>query len=46
MYSVIQNENHVIYVYGRPVNIIGIDDYSTNRSDLNASYAGWKPFLR
>lgn len=40
--TVMQNENHVIYVQGRPVNIIGIDDFSTKHSDLKASYKGIK----
>ncbi|AIE60310.1 metallophosphoesterase [Bacillus methanolicus] len=41
--KVLQNENDVIFVQGKPVNIIGIDDFSTNRSSLEASYAGIKP---
>ncbi|MEN1936403.1 metallophosphoesterase [Paenibacillus sp. 102] len=40
--KVMQNENHVIYVQGNRVNIIGIDDFSTKRSDLTASYRGVK----
>ncbi|MDZ5610076.1 metallophosphoesterase [Bacillus pseudomycoides] len=40
--KVMQNESHVIYVQGRRVNIIGIDDFSTRRSDLAASYKGIK----
>ncbi|MBY0597842.1 metallophosphoesterase [Bacillus bingmayongensis] len=40
--KVMQNENHVIYVQGKCVNIIGIDDFSTKRSDLTASYKGIK----
>ncbi|MGG1680329.1 metallophosphoesterase [Neobacillus sp. NRS-1170] len=38
--NVMQNENKVIHVKGHPVNIIGVDDFSTGRSDLAASYAG------
>ncbi|MFC7061680.1 metallophosphoesterase [Halobacillus seohaensis] len=38
--KVMQNENAVIYVQGKPVNIIGIDDFSTKRSDLPSSYHG------
>ncbi|MCY8235006.1 metallophosphoesterase [Priestia endophytica] len=37
--KVMQNENKVISVEGRTVNIIGIDDCSTGRSDLEASFA-------
>ncbi|MEF7658821.1 metallophosphoesterase [Bacillus thuringiensis] len=37
-YKVLQNENYVIYVQGKRVNIIGIDDFSTKRSDLTTSY--------
>lgn len=36
--KVMQNENYVIYVQDKRVNIIGIDDFSTKRSDLAASY--------
>ncbi|MFZ3578957.1 metallophosphoesterase [Virgibacillus sp. DJP39] len=36
--KVMQNESDTIHIHGRPVNIIGIDDFSTNRSDLKASY--------
>ncbi|PLT35647.1 metallophosphoesterase [Bacillus sp. V5-8f] len=36
--TVLQNENTVIDVHGQPVNIIGIDDFSTGRSNLAASY--------
>ena len=38
----LQNECEAIDVDGQPLNIIGIDDYSTNRSDISASYAGVK----
>ncbi|MEI3607810.1 metallophosphoesterase [Pseudogracilibacillus sp. SE30717A] len=38
--KVLKNENHSIVVNRRPVNIVGIDDFSTNRSDLNASFHG------
>ncbi|EJR11807.1 MULTISPECIES: metallophosphoesterase [Bacillus cereus group] len=41
--KVMQNENHVIYVQGKRVNIIGIDDFSTKRSDLITSYKGIQP---
>ncbi|MDZ5473775.1 metallophosphoesterase [Bacillus sp. 31A1R] len=37
---VLKNQNDVIYVDGKPVNIIGIDDFSTKRSDLESSYSG------
>lgn len=40
--KVLRNENTLIYVEGVPLNIIGIDDYSTRRSDLKASYKGVK----
>ncbi|MCP8615616.1 metallophosphoesterase [Salirhabdus salicampi] len=35
-----QNENITLDIHGHPVNIIGIDDYSTNRSDFQTSYRG------
>ena len=38
--KVLQNENKIILVQGKPVNIIGIDDFSTKRSDLESSYDG------
>ncbi|SDI04629.1 metallophosphoesterase [Alteribacillus bidgolensis] len=34
----LQNEQCLLNIEGHPVNIIGIDDYSTNRSDLESSY--------
>jgi predicted MPP superfamily phosphohydrolase len=33
-----QNEVHSLVINGKAVNIIGIDDYSTNRSNLDLSY--------
>lgn len=36
--KLMQNENERILVEGEPVNIIGIDDFSTARSDIKASY--------
>ncbi len=36
--QVMQNSSKTIYIEDQPVNIIGIDDYSTNRSDLLSSY--------
>jgi uncharacterized protein len=41
--KVLQNENDVITVAGNRVNIIGIDDFSTKRSDMEVSYEGIKP---
>lgn len=38
--KVMRNENDVIMAGGHPVNIIGIDDFSTKRSDLLTSYNG------
>ncbi|WP_028390120.1 metallophosphoesterase [Bacillus cihuensis] len=38
--KVLQNESDMIFVQGKPVNIIGIDDFSTKRSKLEASYKG------
>ena len=38
--KVLQNENDMIFVEGKPVNIIGIDDFSTKRSNLDSSYEG------
>lgn len=40
--KVMLNENEQIFVLGRPVNIIGIDDFSTKRSNLESSYEGIK----
>ena len=34
------NENDVLWNNGRKINIIGIDDYCTNRSNLDKSYEG------
>ncbi len=36
--KVLQNENDMIFVQGTQVNIIGIDDFSTKRSNIEASY--------
>lgn len=38
--KVMKNENDFIMVDGHVVNIIGIDDFSTKRSNLEASYKG------
>ncbi|MBM7587137.1 putative MPP superfamily phosphohydrolase [Bacillus pakistanensis] len=38
--KVLQNKSEMINVQGKPVNIIGIDDFSTKRSNLEASYKG------
>lgn len=38
--KVMRNEHACIYVNGKRVNIIGIDDFSTKRSDLVSSYKG------
>ncbi|MBS4194587.1 metallophosphoesterase [Lederbergia citri] len=40
--KVMRNEYEQIFVQGRPVNIIGIDDFSTKRSNLESSYEGIK----
>ncbi|MFC0273396.1 metallophosphoesterase [Metabacillus herbersteinensis] len=40
--KVMKNTNEMITVQGKPLNIIGIDDFSTKRSDLSASYKGIK----
>lgn len=40
---VLQNENDSIFIEGTLVNIIGIDDFKTKRSNLEASYMGIKP---
>lgn len=37
--KVLQNESEIIDFHGSPVNIIGIDDFSTKRSDLIKSYS-------
>lgn len=39
---VMQNENKALNIKGVNVNIIGIDDYSTRRSDIQKSYKGIK----
>lgn len=41
--KVLKNTNEMITVHGKLLNIIGIDDFSTKRSDLSASYNGIKP---
>lgn len=41
--KVLRNENATIFVQGKLVNIIGIDDFSTKRSNLESSYKGVKP---
>lgn len=38
--KILRNENEMIDIDGVPVNIIGIDDYSTNRSNLMEAYDG------
>ncbi|GIN19748.1 MAG TPA: metallophosphoesterase [Bacillus bacterium] len=38
--KLLQNENHNIDIDGVPLNIIGIDDFSTKRSNLMESYDG------
>ncbi|MFT4414097.1 metallophosphoesterase [Fredinandcohnia humi] len=38
----LQNENESIFVNGNRVNIIGIDDFSTKRSNLKESYSNLK----
>ncbi|WP_156288593.1 metallophosphoesterase [Oceanobacillus salinisoli] len=42
-FKTMQNEHEQIVVDGKALNIIGIDDASTNRSDLEKSYDGLKP---
>ncbi|SFL85845.1 hypothetical protein SAMN04487943_104342 [Gracilibacillus orientalis] len=39
---VMQNSSETIYIKNQPLNIIGVDDYSTNRSDLASSYQSIK----
>ncbi|WP_085994401.1 metallophosphoesterase [Oceanobacillus senegalensis] len=39
-YKTMQNEHECIDVNGQAVNIIGIDDFSTNRSNIDNSYKG------
>lgn len=41
--EVMRNEHKEILVEGFRVNIIGIDDFSTKRSDISTSYKGVKP---
>lgn len=40
--KVLRNKNELISVHGSWINIIGIDDFSTKRSNIEASYAGIK----
>lgn len=40
--KVMRNENKEIFIHGSRVNLIGIDDFSTKRSDLEMSYRGLK----
>lgn len=35
-----QNQNDVLMINGKRLNIIGIDDFSTNRSEIDKSYRG------
>lgn len=44
--NVLRNENIELLVNGSRLNIIGIDDYSTNRSDLEQAYEGLKSGYR
>jgi predicted MPP superfamily phosphohydrolase len=37
---VLQNENRILTINGEKLAIIGIDDYSTRRSNINLSYVG------
>jgi predicted MPP superfamily phosphohydrolase len=41
----LQNEVKTLHIKGKTVNIIGIDDFSTKRSDLEKSYANVKDGL-
>ncbi|MDQ0860011.1 hypothetical protein [Bacillus sp. V2I10] len=34
------NENDVLMINGKPLNIIGIDDFNTKRSDIHKSFKG------
>jgi uncharacterized protein len=38
--NILQNENDSFNVQGKRINIIGIDDYCTGRSDISRSYHG------
>lgn len=40
--KVLRNENEMIIFHGEPVHIIGIDDFSTKRSNLEDSFKGIK----
>lgn len=39
-FQTLQNENRILDINGKKINIIGIDDYSTNKSDIKKSYLG------
>lgn len=41
--KVLRNEHVELFIHGKRVNLIGIDDFSTKRSNLKDSYAGIKP---
>lgn len=41
-FKTLQNENEMIDVGGKALNIIGIDDFSTNHSNLTKTYEGMK----
>lgn len=41
--TVLQNESKTLFINGQTVNIIGIDDFSTKRSDLTASFQHVQP---
>jgi predicted MPP superfamily phosphohydrolase len=40
--KILQNEQEAIFIEGKRVNIIGIDDFHTKRSDLHKSFSGLK----
>ncbi|CDQ23930.1 metallophosphoesterase [Halobacillus karajensis] len=41
--KVLRNESETIHINGHPLNIIGVDDFSTKRSELEMAYKNVKP---
>jgi predicted MPP superfamily phosphohydrolase len=44
--KLLKNQSETIYVEGKPINIIGIDDFYTNKSDVKQSFVNVKKGYR
>lgn len=44
--TVLRNENVELMIHGKRLNIIGVDDFSTKRSNLQAAFSNLKPGYR